>query len=47
MNPEGVRMLSDEGWPAVAEVDELAAIPLTLWAEENGYSKLAERVLGL
>jgi formate dehydrogenase maturation protein FdhE len=24
---------------AVPEVDELAAIPLTLWADENGYQK--------
>jgi hypothetical protein len=32
---------------AVPEVDELAAIPLTLWAEEKGYRKVARNILGL
>ena len=30
---------------AVPEVDELAAIPLTFWAEENGYQKATSNVL--
>jgi formate dehydrogenase maturation protein FdhE len=32
---------------AVPVVDELAAIPLTLWARENGYTKLQSNLLGL
>lgn len=32
---------------AVPEVDELAAVPLTLWAEENGYSKIARNIMGV
>jgi formate dehydrogenase maturation protein FdhE len=32
---------------AVPVVDELAAIPLSLWAEENGYSKLQANLLGI
>jgi formate dehydrogenase maturation protein FdhE len=32
---------------ALPEVDELAAVPLTLWAEENGYRKVAPNVIGL
>ena len=32
---------------AVPVVDELAAIPLSLWAEENGYSKLQANFLGI
>lgn len=32
---------------AVPVVDELAAIPLSLWAMENGYSKLEPNVLGI
>ena len=32
---------------AVPVVDELAAIPLSLWAEENGYSKLQANILGI
>jgi formate dehydrogenase maturation protein FdhE len=32
---------------AVPEVDELAAIPLTLWADEKGYHKAARSVLCL
>ena len=32
---------------AVPEVDELAALPLTLWADENGYQKTTRNVLGL
>lgn len=28
-------------------VDELAAIPLSLWASENGYTKLNPNLLGL
>ena len=32
---------------AVPVVDELAAIPLSLWAEENGYSKLQPNLLGI
>jgi hypothetical protein len=32
---------------AVPEVDELAAIPLTLWAEEKGYKKVARNIVGL
>jgi FdhE protein len=31
---------------AVPIVDELAAIPLTLWAQEKGYSKLQANLLG-
>jgi FdhE protein len=31
---------------AVPVVDELAAIPLTLWAEDKGYSKLQCNLLG-
>ena len=30
---------------AVPEVDELAAVPLTLWADENGYRKATSNVL--
>ena len=32
---------------AVPVVDELAAIPLSLWAEENGYTKLKTNLLGI
>ena len=32
---------------AVPEVDELAAIPLSLWADEKGYRKVARNVIGL
>jgi formate dehydrogenase maturation protein FdhE len=32
---------------AVPVVDELAAIPLSLWAEENGYSKVQANILGI
>ncbi len=32
---------------AVPVVDELAAIPLSLWASENGYTKLSPNLLGL
>jgi len=32
---------------AVPIVDELATIPLTLWAQERGYSKLQPNLLGL
>ncbi len=32
---------------AVPVVDELAAIPLSLWAAENGYAKLSVNLLGL
>jgi len=32
---------------ALPEVDELAAVPLTLWADERGYSKVAPNVMGL
>lgn len=32
---------------AVPVVDELAAIPLSLWAEEHGYSKVQINLLGL
>ncbi len=32
---------------AVPEVDELAAIPLTLWAEERGYAKISPNSLGV
>jgi FdhE protein len=32
---------------AIPEVDELAAVPLTLWAEERGYRKVARNVIGL
>ena len=31
---------------AVAEVDDLAAIPLTLWAQENGYKRIHTNLLG-
>jgi formate dehydrogenase maturation protein FdhE len=32
---------------AIPEVDELAAVPLSLWAEQNGYSKVAPNVMSL
>jgi FdhE protein len=32
---------------AVPVVDELAAIPLSLWAEEHGYAKLCTNLMGL
>ena len=32
---------------AVPEVDELAAMPLTLWANEKGYHKVSRGVLCL
>lgn len=32
---------------AVPEVDELAAVPLTLWADEKGYQKVARNIIGL
>ena len=32
---------------AVPEVDELAAVPLTLWADENGYSKVTRNIMGV
>ena len=32
---------------AVPVVDELAAIPLSLWAQENGYTKLQANLLGI
>ena len=32
---------------AIPEVDELAAVPLTLWADENGYQKLSRNTLDL
>jgi hypothetical protein len=32
---------------AIPEVDELAAIPLTLWADEKGYQKVARNIIGL
>jgi FdhE protein len=32
---------------AVPVVDELASIPLNVWAEENGYAKLESNLLGL
>ncbi|HXZ82096.1 MAG TPA: formate dehydrogenase accessory protein FdhE [Terriglobales bacterium] len=32
---------------AIPQVDELAAIPLSLWAEEHGYQKLQKNVMGL
>ena len=31
---------------AIAEVDDLAAIPLTLWAQENGYARIHTNLLG-
>jgi FdhE protein len=31
---------------AIPLVDDLAAIPLSLWAHENGYSRLQPNVLG-
>lgn len=31
---------------AVAVVDDLAAIPLSLWAQENGYSRIHSNLLG-
>jgi FdhE protein len=31
---------------AVPEVDDLAAIPLTLWAQENGYTRIHTNLLG-
>ena len=31
---------------AIPEVDELAAIPLTLWADERGYAKLSRNIFG-
>jgi formate dehydrogenase maturation protein FdhE len=38
--------LSKDGH-AVPLVDELAAIPLDLWAHEKGYSKLQLNLLGM
>ena len=32
---------------AVPEVDELAAVPLTLWADEKGYKKVTRNIMGL
>ena len=32
---------------AIPEVDELAAIPLDLWAAEKGYFELQTNILGL
>jgi formate dehydrogenase maturation protein FdhE len=32
---------------AVPVVDKLAAIPLSLWAAENGYVKVSTNLLGL
>jgi formate dehydrogenase maturation protein FdhE len=32
---------------AVPEVDDLAAIPLSLWADEKGYSRIARNIMGL
>jgi FdhE protein len=32
---------------AVPAVDELAAVPLTLWAQENGYSKMQTNLLAV
>ncbi len=32
---------------AIPEVDELASIPLGLWAQENGYVKLVPNLLGM
>ncbi|HMD97955.1 MAG TPA: formate dehydrogenase accessory protein FdhE [Terriglobia bacterium] len=31
---------------AIPEVDELAAIPLTLWADDQGYTKISRNILG-
>ena len=31
---------------AIPEVDELAAIPLTLWADDHGYTKLSRNIFG-
>jgi hypothetical protein len=31
---------------AIAETDDLAAIPLTLWAQENGYTRIHTNLLG-
>ena len=31
---------------AVPVVDDLAAIPLALWAEEHGYQRIQENLLG-
>jgi formate dehydrogenase maturation protein FdhE len=32
---------------AVPVVDELATIPLNLWAQEHGYTKLRTNILGI
>jgi len=32
---------------AVPVVDEIAAVPLNLWARENGYSKLHPNLMGM
>jgi len=32
---------------AIPEVDELASIPLSLWALENGYVNLVPNLLGM
>jgi Protein involved in formate dehydrogenase formation len=32
---------------AIPEVDELATLPLTLWADQNGYSKVTRNIMGL
>jgi hypothetical protein len=31
---------------AIPEVDEIAAIPLTLWADERGYTKVSRNIFG-
>jgi formate dehydrogenase maturation protein FdhE len=32
---------------AVPVVDELATVPLNIWAEEHGYAKLQPNLLGM
>jgi FdhE protein len=32
---------------AIPVVDEIASLPLTLWAEENGYSKLQPNLMAV
>lgn len=32
---------------AVPLVDEIATLPLNIWAEEHGYSKMAPNIVGM
>ena len=32
---------------AIADVDEIAALPLDVWAAQNGYQKLVRNLVGI